>query len=224
MRAVLLLLAVLVAAVCGNSQHSPVAGPADVVAEACGICADVWMKVRPRTGPNPILPALETGDNVSPECLQLVMDGGEPAAASLGIDPASCANYQRIVQCYSAVNTACVGCKQLSWRAECVAMDGDGKSSFCRGHSATSAEEMSLAAWIRIFYWKLAHCTLPHIESKPYPGDTEIFANDFWFKHSRMAEWERQEGTIHENHGTGHRRLAEAEDKPELSSEDKPEL
>ena len=222
MRAVSLVLVMLVAAVCGNFQHSPVAGPADVVAEACGVCADVWMKVRPRTGPNPILPALETGDNVSSECLQLVMDGGQPAAESLGVNPASCANYQRIVQCYSAVNRACVGCKQLSWRAECVAMDGDGKPSFCRGHSAKSAEEMSLAAWIRIFYWKLAHCTLPYIGSRPYPGDTEIFGNDFWFKHSRMAQWERQEGILHENHADGHvRRLAaEADDKPV----DKPEL
>ena len=191
--------------------HSPVAGPADVVTEVCGVCADVWMKVRPRTGPSPILPALETGDNVSAGCLQLIMDGGQPAAASLEIDPASCANYQKIVHCYSAVNSACVGCKQLSWRAECVASDayGDGKSSFCRGHSALSAEDMSLAAWIRIFYWKLAHCTLPHIETMPYPGDTAIFANDFWFKHSRMAEWERQQVS-------GHRRLAGVDDKPEL--------
>ena len=78
MRAVLLVLVMLVAAVCGNFQHSPVAGPADVVAEACGVCADVWMKVRPRTGPNPILPALETGDNVSSECLQLVMENPLP--------------------------------------------------------------------------------------------------------------------------------------------------
>ena len=206
METLLLLFAVLVAVVCSNDANSPVAGSAEAVAEVCGVCADVWLKVRPRTGPSPILPALETGDDVSAECLQLVMNGGQPVSESLGVVPSSCANYQKILHCYSAVNSACVGCKQLSWREECVAADGDGKPSFCRGHAALSAEDMSLAAWVRIFYWKAAHCTLPLIPTMPYPGDTSVFANDFWFKHSRMAEWERQQAS-------NRRRL---EDKPEL--------
>ena len=180
-------------------------------ADTCSACEDVWLRIDPKTHAEArrTHQDLETSDLVSDECAGGGGGSGsstgdwyiddstgewssQPETTSLASAAAPCANRVKIQQCYEAVSRACANCKPLLYRPGC-AHDEEGTSpSFCAGHSATSAEEMSLGAWMRVIDWKHDHCTLPLISAAPYNGSAPLFKQDWWFPYTRQAAYERQ--------------------------------
>ena len=125
-------------------------------------------------------------------------------------------------RCFSVVDAACAECKQAQSGPGLWA-DGEGcthsahfetvnritstatpsfdagqlfsRLSFCRGHTALSAANMSLVAWQRVIEWKIATCSRPRM-SRPTSWlyqDADVLPREEWFWfYTRIAEYERQ--------------------------------
>ena len=186
------------------------------VNEICEACSDIWMTLNPHT----------TGDS------RRALDAPEPLEAGL--------------RCYTPVDRVCSDCKNLltgcMLRIEDMANQVgihhperliSSEFSFCRGHSANSSAEMSLAAWSRVISWKLEHCVIPTLDVPRNLTPLEIglgHLEGIWYNFSRYAEYARQNEdyeaaaqTLSTGTATG-RRLDAPEDDAVPSKEPKAEL
>ena len=139
----------------------------EIAAAVCSACANVYLKQNPT--------ARESYDGTTPP-----------------------------YDCFKAADTACIDCKTANYgctyEVEQMAVNEptslvSSQFSSCRGHSADSAEKMSLAAWARLIGWRRANCPdVALLVEEPSRIYDDSHRSAFWWEHTRQAQWERQTG------------------------------